>query len=189
MKKRKIKVQERWIDLQQAAAGQSQPQIIQTTDGQTLIYQPVQVENQGQPQQASHYWSIILKQLVSNCLGSITQLSVRVDQLILHYPLLSKKPDLMLLSRFTSSKPTRARATRWSSFQGGARMVRMSSWWSQTGDQQTHKLWFERQSIDWYNLVAQLLVLPPTFSSAFHFPDLKCLRRSLSMSMPSSITG
>merc|ERR1712212_334221 len=36
---------------QQAAAGQSQPQIIQTTDGQTLIYQPVQVENQGQPQQ------------------------------------------------------------------------------------------------------------------------------------------
>ena len=47
------------IYLQQAAAGQSQPQIIQTTDGQTLIYQPVQVENQGQPQQASHYHSKI----------------------------------------------------------------------------------------------------------------------------------
>jgi hypothetical protein len=27
--------------------GQSQPQIIQTTDGQTLIYQLVQVDNQG----------------------------------------------------------------------------------------------------------------------------------------------
>lgn len=39
------------LQQQQAAAGQSQPQIIQTTDGQTLIYQPVQVENQGQPQQ------------------------------------------------------------------------------------------------------------------------------------------
>jgi len=38
------------IVLQQAAGAQSQPQIIQTTDGQTLIYQPV-VENQQQPQQ------------------------------------------------------------------------------------------------------------------------------------------
>ena len=28
--------------------GSQQPQIIQTTDGQTLIYQPVQVDGQGQ---------------------------------------------------------------------------------------------------------------------------------------------
>lgn len=43
------------IVLQQAAGAQSQPQIIQTTDGQTLIYQPV-VENQQQqqPQQQVH---------------------------------------------------------------------------------------------------------------------------------------
>merc|ERR1719505_530593 len=39
------------LQQQQATTGQTQPQIIQTTDGQTLIYQPVQVENQGQPQQ------------------------------------------------------------------------------------------------------------------------------------------
>ena len=39
------------VQSQQATTGQTQPQIIQTTDGQTLIYQPVQVENQGQPQQ------------------------------------------------------------------------------------------------------------------------------------------
>lgn len=37
------------IVLQQPAAGQ-QPQIIQTTDGQTLIYHPVSVEGQGQQQ-------------------------------------------------------------------------------------------------------------------------------------------
>ena len=30
--------------------GGQQPQIIQTTDGQTLIYQPVQVDGQGQQQ-------------------------------------------------------------------------------------------------------------------------------------------
>ena len=40
-----------FVQFQQATTGQTQPQIIQTTDGQTLIYQPVQVENQGQPQQ------------------------------------------------------------------------------------------------------------------------------------------
>ena len=60
---KKMKVEARFIDLQQAAAGQNKPQIIQTTDGQTLIYQPVQVENQGQPQQASLYRSIICHNL------------------------------------------------------------------------------------------------------------------------------
>ena len=64
----KIKVHTHQIYLQQAAAGQSQPQIIQTTDGQTLIYQPVQVENQGQPQQASqHYISFRSKRCSTPC--------------------------------------------------------------------------------------------------------------------------
>lgn len=35
------------IQIQQ---GGQQPQILQTTDGQTLIYQPVQVDGQGQQQ-------------------------------------------------------------------------------------------------------------------------------------------
>jgi len=38
------------IVLQQQQGGQSQPQIIQTTDGQTLIYQPMQVDNHGNQQ-------------------------------------------------------------------------------------------------------------------------------------------
>ena len=70
-------MQERWIDLQQAAAGQSQPQIIQTTDGQTLIYQPVQVENQGQPQQAIGF-KLFGKHYTIECYSWLVDISLSI---------------------------------------------------------------------------------------------------------------